>query len=135
MIHKETRRLVPPVHHDGHGLNDLITIYSDEPDVEKGGGACHRYRAIIGSAEPSWENDIANVQFQHGPRNVEGSEPGCTDGVLLAILIDRYEGFQAGPYACAENAETLGYMKAALGCMKSRADERASRGVLGKLKE
>ena len=38
---------------------------------------------------------VATIQFQRGPRNVEGSTPGITEAVLYAVLIDRLEGFQA----------------------------------------
>ena len=60
------------------------------------------------------------------------STPGITENVLLAILIDRLMGFQAGPYACGENGSALAYLKAALSTLKARSDERAARGVLGK---
>jgi hypothetical protein len=72
------------------------------------------------------------VQFQHGPRNVEGSKPGVTEAVLLAILIDRLRGFQAGPYACRENAIMLIKFEECLMWTRRRADERARQRVLGK---
>ena len=122
------------LHHDGHGLNESIIITADEPDAS---GASHFYLAQIAGALPD-DPDTANtgvctlVQFQQGPRNVEGSTPGATEAVLLAILIDRLRGFQAGPYACVENEQQLVHLKAALAATKKRADERAARGVLGK---
>jgi hypothetical protein len=134
-------RTVPPVHHDGHGLNDLITITSDERDPD-GGGASHRYRAVIdvsgtrraleaGCTGQACE-EVLTVQFQHGPRHLDSSTPGATDQVLLAILIDRYRGFQAGPFACRENALALTKMEEALHWMEHRANDRARRGVLGR---
>jgi hypothetical protein len=117
-------------HHDGHGLNDLITIYADERDREKGGNGSHRYEALMPAT--GGERLVLGIQFQHGPREVEGSDSGCTEAVLLAVLIDRLEGFQSGPYACEENEEQLGYLRAAMASTRKRADDRAARGVLGR---
>lgn len=113
-------------HHDGHGLNESITLIADAKDTETGGGASHHYQMDIEGSP------VGFLQFQHGPRHVEGSTPGITEAVLLAVLIDRLEGFQAGPYACAENAVQLEHLRAALDATKARADERAKRNVLGK---
>jgi hypothetical protein len=116
----EERQVVD--HHDGHGLNESIVIYTDEPD---GSGGAHQYTAWIGDTR------VAVVQFQKGPRNVEGSTPGMTEAALLAILIDRLRGFQAGPYSCRENAIQLTHLEETLHWTKARADARARRGVLG----
>lgn len=109
-------------HHDGHGLNESIILASDEPD---GSGAAHRYVASINEVE------VASIQFQKGPRNLPESTPGMTEAAVLAVLIDRLRGFQAGPYACAENGTMLIALENALTWTKARADERAARGVLG----
>ncbi len=113
------------IHHDGHGLNESITLVSDQQDPNSGGSA-HHYVASIGGQE------VARIQFQQGPRNVSGSLPGVTEAVLYAILIDRLRGFQAGPYSCRENAIQLTHLEESLHWTKARADERAKRGVLGK---
>jgi hypothetical protein len=109
-------------HHDGHGLNESIRIETDEPD---GSGAPHNYNAWIDSTR------VAAVQFQKGPRNVEGSTPGMTEAALITILIDRMRGFQGGPYSCRENAIQLTKLEEVLHWTKARADARAKRGVLG----
>jgi hypothetical protein len=59
--------------------------------------------------------------FQNGPvkENGEGVN-GLTHEVLLAILIDRLRGFQAGPYACPENALALSYIEGALAALNAR---------------
>lgn len=113
-------------HHDGHGLNESIVILHDAPDVEKGGWASHRYDFYIG------ELQIGFQQFQHGPRNVTGSTPGLTEAAVLVAMIDRYRGFQAGPFACRENAIILTKLEECLMWTRARADARAKRGVLGK---
>jgi hypothetical protein len=111
-------------HHDGHGLNESIQIFADDAD---GSGASHNYGLFIDGVQ------VAFVQFQKGPRNVEGSIPGATEASILAILIDRLRGFQAGPYGCRENAiQLIKLAEETLHWTKARADERAKRGVLGK---
>jgi hypothetical protein len=114
-------------HHDGHGLNESIVLRADEAD---GSGASHNYTAYVEQPEKDgWQ--IAFIQFQKGPRNVEGSIAGMTEAALLAVLIDRLRGFQAGPYSCRENAIQLTHLEECLHWTKARADERARRGVLG----
>jgi hypothetical protein len=115
-------------HHDGHGLNESITIEADEPGP---GGASHEYRLIIDQPQGVEWFDVAHVRFQKGPRNVNGSTPGVTELAVLAILRDRLESFQAGEYACFENEEALNFINGAMTLMKDRADKRAARGVLG----
>lgn len=109
-------------HHDGHGLNESIEIQTDEADQS---GAPHNYNAFIGVTR------VAAVQFQKGPRHVEGSTPGITEAALIAVLIDRLRGCQAGPYSCRENAIQLTKLEEVLHWTKARADARAKRGVLG----
>ena len=122
-------------HHDGHGLNEQLLISHDERDVEKGGGASHRYMVEHIPGDERASAVVASIQFQHGPRDVKGSKPGITDAAMLGIVIDRYRAFQAGPFACRENALVLTKLEEALHWMKHRADERAKRGVLGKLEK
>ena len=115
-------------HHDGHGLNDSIVIRTDAPDHERGGGAAHHYKA-----ESSYGYPLADIQFQHGPRNVEGSTAGVTEAVLYAILLDRLRAFQAGPFPHPANEDQIQALELCLASTKARADERAARGVLGTL--
>lgn len=113
-------------HYDGHALNESIAILHDEPDVEKGGGASHRYDFYIG------DRLVGMQQFQHGPRNESSSTPGLTEAAVLVTMIHRYRGFQAGPFACRENAIILTKLEECLHWTRARADARAKRGVLGK---
>lgn len=114
-------------HHDGHGLNEGLEIYCDNRDP-KAGGASHDY--TIHAKDPG--APVAQIQFQHGPREEDGSKHGCTEASLLAILIDRMEAFQAGPYACHENDMVKTKLQEALFWTRYRVDERAKRGVLGR---
>lgn len=109
-------------HHDGHGLNESIYIEADAADAS---GASHHYVLSIEGVP------VGRLQFQQGPRNVEGSTPGITEAALLAILIDRLRCFNAGPFACRENAIQITHLEEALHWTKARADARAKRGVLG----
>lgn len=115
------------LHHDSHGLNESIQIEANELGP---GNASHRYMLYI--SEPDRDNQIVgSIQFQEGPRNVVGSKAGVTEAALLAVLIDRLQGFQSGPYACRENAIQLTKLEEVLHWTKARADARAKRGVLG----
>ena len=112
-------------HHDGHGLNDKLIIRCDDRDPGAG-GASHNYTAKMDDTD----EQVITVCFQYGPRDT--GEPGCTDAALLAIVLDRYEGFQSGPYKCRENALVITKLEEALHWMQHRANDRARRGVLGR---
>jgi len=111
-------------HHDGHGLNDFITIEADEKDPEAG-NASHEYTFQMGGDE------VGRIQFQHGPPLGENSIHGVTEAAVLVVLIDRIESFQAGPYPCEENDRMLILLKGALEATQERVENRAKRGVLG----
>lgn len=100
---------------------------------EKGaGGAIHTYEIAANEENPEWPKaTLAYIQFQHGPRNEEGSIRGVLDGDLLEIVRDRLKAFQAGEYATRENAIALTHIEEALLWMNKRVEDRAARGVLG----
>ena len=110
----------------GDTLNARLSVWADERDPNSG-GASHHYQIV----HPDRADPAVIVHFQHGPRNVEGSQPGATDQSVLAILIDRYGGYQAGPYACPENEEVLTHLTAALVSMGKRSKARREQGVIG----
>ena len=117
-------------HHDGLGLNDLITVYADDIDPNAG-GASHFYRAVM-TAPDGEEVEVARIQFQHGARLVDGSTAGITEAVLYAIILDRLACFQKGPFACRENDIQATKTEEALMWTERRARLRHRRGVLGK---
>ncbi len=123
-------------HHDGHGLNDSITIIADARGGPEQGGASHYYE-VFGAGPGSLDGRArcGEVQFQKGPRHADGSIAGLTNEVLLAIVKDRLLAFQDSKYACAENEMALAGVNMALAAGKFRADKRAARGVLGTAKE
>ena len=95
----------------------------DEPGP---GGASHHYvvKNLMGGAA------LLDIQFQKGPIQEVGHN-GVQQEHLLAIVADRLESFQAGPFSNAYNAEALEYTKAALAALKRRTEDRIARGVEG----
>lgn len=125
----------------GHKVNPandkLFVEVIDEPGS---GGANHRYEISGFDTEnnPSatkpdgYKSSFARtvILFQNGPINEVGVN-GLTHEALLAILIDRMEGFQAGPYASADNQEALEAMRTAQTALQRRTLARMARGVEG----
>lgn len=124
--------------HKVNGANEKLKIeVMDEPGQ---GGACHRY-VISGQdhhKNPSWNDwdieDLAaselTILFQNGPIAEVGVN-GITHEAMLAILIDRFEGFQSGKYACEENAAALYHLLCAQTVLQNRTTKRLARGVEG----
>jgi hypothetical protein len=116
---------------EGKSAN-LRTSATDDPGS---GGACHKYhivRAVSEGEDKPQGEVLAEIYFQNGPINVDGNGVNgvqCED--LVAIDIDRLEGFQRGPYACNDNQEALDHLRAALECLQRRTKARIARGVEG----
>ena len=70
------------------------------------------------------------ILFQRGPVKEVGIN-GITEQVLLAIVADRLECFQNGPYPCRENALALTKIQEAMHWLHHRTIERVQRGVEG----
>lgn len=104
---------------DGHKidpLNNLLKVtVRDEPGA---GGACHEYEIRLP------DGSGARLHFQKG-RPAEVGVTGITHEVLLAILIDRLEGFQAGAFADEYNAAALAKLWEAQNLLQAR--ERSKR--------
>lgn len=117
----------------GHGeslANSLIRIEGEQRDDN---GGCHFY-AIYGP-DNSDETGVGHlpldmVRFQNGPIQEAGIN-GTTDEALLAIVVDRLEGFQTGPYKCRENALAITKIEEALHWLFHRTNSRKRRGVEG----
>lgn len=114
--------------HKVNGCNDAITVtVRDEPGS---GGACHHYRMAVAGGDPTAPGVCQEIFFQNGPIKEAGGN-GITHEALLAILIDRLQGFQSGPYACQANQAALDAILVAQGALKGRTQERLARGVEG----
>lgn len=108
---------------EGDSANHQLEIeVLDEPGS---GGANHAY-----CIKNNLETSLTNIGFQNGPIKEAGIN-GITNEALLAILIDRMEGFKSGPYASVDNSVALNSMKCALGALQNRTRERIARGVEG----
>lgn len=137
----ENETAAPPrkiTSHIVNPANDKLTITVD--DAPGAGGAQHLYM-IEGFDTASNDSDpfIARhgssskhttILFQNGPIPEKGVN-GITQEVLLAIVADRLQAFQAGPYACAENADALSHVMAAQEALLGRTRARMARGVEG----
>ncbi len=105
--------------------NDRITLRAmDEPGS---GGANHNYQVSYKVGDDLHEHFIP---FQNGPI-AEAGVNGLTHEVLLAILIDRLQGFQKGPFAGRDNAVALTKLEEAAMWLAKRTRERMARGVEG----
>jgi len=108
--------------HKVNSANDMIEItVTDDPGP---GGANHHYQ-ISPFGIPTTQ-----IHFQKGPINETGIN-GLTQEVLIAICIDRLQSFQAGPFACRENALALTKLEEAQHWLHHRTRERMARGVEG----
>lgn len=114
-----------------HGADSHITVTADERDPVHG-NASHNYTLqwqIEREGKPFEVTQL--LQFQHGPINEVGVN-GITNEILLAIIRDRLEGFQAGNFACTDTAEALKFVQLSLEWLKIRTENRVARGVEGK---
>ncbi len=124
--------------HQVNPSNDVLTIeVLDEP----GSGGAHHAYDITGfdtSNNPAscdtqgYRRNFSRtpIVFQNGPI-AEAGVNGLTHEALLAILIDRLECFQTGPYACPENARALAHFREARIWLNMRTTRRISSGIEG----
>jgi len=105
----------------------------DEPGA---GGANHSYRIIKNDGKPFDDgardvNDVlGEVLFQNGPVKAAGVN-GIHNEDLIAIVIDRLDGFQSGEFACLDNAVAKKFLEEALATLRKRTNDREARGVEG----
>lgn len=117
--------------HRVNPANDVLKIIvTDEPGA---GGANHAYEisGYDAGTNASFDGESGTtILFQNGPI-AESGVNGITQEVLLAIIIDRLQSFQKGPFACRENALALTKLEEAKHWLFSRTLERMGRGVEG----
>lgn len=112
--------------HKGSDANNAITLTA--VDEVGPGNANHKYSA-------EWDTRgqyIASqgINMQKGAIKEVGRN-GITDEVLLAIVLDRLRGFQAGEFSCRENALAITNIEQGMHWMNARTKDRMSRGVEG----
>lgn len=110
--------------HKVNKCNEAITVTA--VDGPAAGGASSLYSAIFGANN---YRQYVSLKFQNGP--VDEGVNGITHEVLLAILIDRLEGFQKGPFACEDNQEAIDGLKDVASVLNRRTKARLERGVEG----
>ena len=117
--------------HKLNGLNDALFITA--LDAPGNGGANHKYRISLyepATAVPSPAIMSLEIDFQNGPI-LEAGFNGVSNEALLAILIDRMQGFQSGPYKSRDNACALTHLEEAMMWLQKRTRDRMARGVEG----
>lgn len=75
-----------------------------------------------------------NINWQDGPlgRGEKRKEPnGCFVETVVNAAISRIEFYQRSKFACADNAEALEHLKAAVECLQRRTKRRDDQGVEG----
>lgn len=95
---------------------------------EKGQGNANHHYCIRSTAEPV--TIFGDINFQNGPIKEFGVN-GIHNEDLIAIVIDRLQGFQSGDFACRDNAIALTKLEESLMWLGKRTSERESRGVEG----
>jgi len=124
--------------HKVNPANDRLTItVTDEAGA---GGANHAYKVEgfelsknPSATDPEYGRRAGTsleIFFQNGPINEAGVN-GITQEVLLSIIADRLRSFQAGKFACRENAIALTKIEEAQQWLHSRTRARVARGVEG----
>ena len=117
--------------HHTNDANKAIVCESDERNPANGNAAHHYALKVYKSKSPESPLIRTNhLDFQDGPIAETGVN-GVTNEVLLAILIDRLEGFQSSKYACEENETALTHCVLALQNLELRTKARTERGVEG----
>ena len=129
--------------HKVNGINDGLKLTAT--DERSHGNANHRYHITteeyppaIGGGMSSEDlrkaqamlHAVHDIHFQNGTLSEAGIN-GLTNEILLAIVIDRLEGFQSGKYACDANERALRWLIAAKDTLLDRTRERVARGVEG----
>lgn len=111
---------------------ECINVYATDSRGED--GAHNKYVIDVrpfGGGEPV---ETCQLNFQDGPLKEAGAN-GITEQALLAVVLDRWRGFNDGPYRCRENSMMITKLEEALMWSEKRAGDRAKRGVEGERKE
>jgi hypothetical protein len=112
--------------HKVNGLNEAIAItVLDSPGP---GGACHHYQVVLHRQD---SGTVVELEFQQGPIKEAGIN-GISNEALLAVVLDRLRGFQAGQFSCRENALALTNLEQAMMWLQKRTRDRMARGVEGR---
>lgn len=110
-------------------LNQGLGVNADERDAVNG-NASHVYVVSVQKDEIEYEPVLSVIQFQRGPIQENGVN-GVSNEALIAIVIDRLQGFNEGPYRCRENSLAITHLEEAMHWLNHRTMDRLSRNVEG----
>lgn len=111
----------------GNDLNMQLNVQAlDDPGP---GGANHHYLITSYGIDAGFDG-TSEIKFQNGPLKEAGLN-GVSNEAILAVLIDRMQGFQRGQFSCRENAVVLTHLETAQLWLAKRTLDRMARGVEG----
>lgn len=111
--------------HDHSQSIDIVAL-----DKKGQGNANHHYCVYAVTADEDNLVDQHHIEFQNGPVKENGVN-GVSNESLLAIVIDRLQGFQSGEFSCRDNAVALTHLETAMLWLHKRTLDRLARGVEG----
>jgi len=109
--------------------NEVEQALKVDADDRNEFGASHNYEIRIGDEGPT----VAKMNFQNGPV-LESGINGMTNESLLAVIIDRLDGFLSGKFPSRETAVAKTKCEEALMWLNKRSHDRLARGVEGHYK-
>ncbi len=116
-----------------HEADDLpATGYTIKAEQPGPGGAFHEYE--ISYRNRAGSHKFVDLRFQNGTVDEEGIN-GLTMETLLAVVLDRLEGFQAGEFSNEYNETAKLGVGVALEALQARTAGRIARGVEGKIEK
>lgn len=109
-----------------HTTDTTTVVAADGPTH---GNACHVYEVRTKSTSEGFDV-LATITFQQGPIKEHGVN-GVQHVDLLAIIRDRLDFFQAGPFKSPGNEVTAGFVSAAMASEDNRTRRRVIAGTEG----
>jgi hypothetical protein len=106
--------------------SDIKIIVADERGP---GNANHLYVIATDGGK-----NRTTIKFQEGAIKEVGIN-GISNEALIAVVMDRLEGFQSGPFKNPENEDALNHLRDAMICLQSRTRRRIAQGTEGLSKE
>lgn len=118
-------------HKIGAFNKEHISVYAID-EVQEKTGANHDYEIHLHQSTEAGKDVLQTlrIKLQKGPLKEAGAN-GFSDQALIAIVLDRLQGFQKGEYPSTDNEEAISHLELCLEAMARRYKERANRGVEG----
>ena len=105
-------------------------VFAMKDQVENAGKGTCKYRVTSNNEGEHVDEVIATLDFQNGALKETGIN-GLMDENLIAIVIDRLQGFQSGKFRSRENAVAITKLEEALQWLNQRTAGRLARGEEG----